>query len=454
MNDHLLTCTDSTHFYLAHPALHLCTENLTPFLSLLPSKGHSGLSALLAQPGVVFAWGFKSEGIEVLMPDAGRPGVWRGWWEGLVDLVPPGGGGGSRAFSIESVFGKTLPRPFPEATSSELRLITEETTVRVQPDATADEVRVVDGRIRNLRVWNLQHGDLKGDDVRVWWDGEDRFSYRVCIVRLLRPQLTDEARTIEPPPVTVSRTITNGYAQDGTLAIKITNNQANARSAVYSEIWPWWIKGWMSEMTLSVSGQGSARELLSTSGDCGVLTHAAHLLVSLDYRPSAPPAISSTVLHLTLTLPPRSTLLIEVPFSKLTLKYTDHRPDAERGREIPAGILTLLDLDLDESGKGAVAGGQPLGSWVPRSTARQRIHTNRLLLDVPTPDFSMPYNVIIMSSTVMAVFFGLMHGALTRKWGFVDVSAGGSSEGHGKAAGAGEQPLINGVATSGDKIDL
>jgi phosphatidylinositol glycan class T len=94
------------------------------------------------------------------------------------------------------------------------------------------------------------------------------------------------------------------------------------------------------------------------------------------------------------------------------LKYTEHRPDAERGRELPSGVLTLLDL-VDSDGTEPV-------SDVLRS-ARSRIYTPKLLLDIPTPDFSMPYNVIIMSSTVMAVFFGLMHGSLTRRWGWVQL---------------------------------
>jgi len=70
--------------------------------------------------------------------------------------------------------------------------------------------------------------------------------------------------------------------------------------------------------------------------------------------------------------------------------------------EIPSGVLTLLDADMGKQ-------------------ERRRVYTSKLLLDVPTPDFSMPYNVIIMSSTVMAVFFGLMQGNLTRRWGWIEV---------------------------------
>jgi phosphatidylinositol glycan class T len=103
----LTDITDLTHYLLPHPFLHLCTENLTPFLSLLPSKGLSGLSSLLAQPGTVFSWGFKSEGIEVIMPDETSPGRWRGWWEGVVDLVPEVG-----PFPSNGYLGEAYPGHF------------------------------------------------------------------------------------------------------------------------------------------------------------------------------------------------------------------------------------------------------------------------------------------------------------------------------------------------------
>lgn len=35
----------------------------------------------------------------------------------------------------------------------------------------------------------------------------------------------------------------------------------------------------------------------------------------------------------------------------------------------------------------------------------------------------MPYNVIIMTSTVMAVFFGSIQGRLIRRWGWVEKDA-------------------------------
>ena len=153
--------------------------------------------------------------------------------------------------------------------------------------------------------------------------------------------------------------------------------------------------------------------------------HPADLLESISYHPSTPPKQSTTTIHLTLILPSRSTIVLSIPFTKLTIKYIEHRPDAERGVEIPSGILTLLDLEgesMDPNDSLA-----KIGTVTPRRSSRQHLYTSRILLDVPTPDFSMPYNVIIMSSTVMAVFFGLMHGGLTRRWGWVEVKGPGKA---------------------------
>ena len=177
-NDASSLSVDTSHFYLPQPNLHLCTENLTPFLSLLPSKGISGLSSLLAQPGLVFGWGFKSEGIEIIMPSySSREGRWRGWWEGVVDLVPPKGG--SRGFSIGSLFRKTLPKAFPVADSTELKVVlpTDE-GFRMDSQPTDTEQKWVNGRLRTVVKWDLLQDGMEGKDIRFWWDGEGDFRHR------------------------------------------------------------------------------------------------------------------------------------------------------------------------------------------------------------------------------------------------------------------------------------
>ena len=44
-----------------------------------------------------------------------------------------------------------------------------------------------------------------------------------------------------------------------------------------------------------------------------------------------------------------------------------------------------------------------------------RIHTNMISVPFPTPDFSMPYNVITLTCTVIALFFGPIFGILVNE---------------------------------------
>lgn len=168
--------SDLSHYLVASPHLHLCTENLTPFLSLLPSKGLSGLSALLAHPGNVLGWGFKTEGIDVVMPSKTQQGTWTGWWGGVVDLVPERGG--TRGFTLKTIFGTNLPRPFPKAASSTLRLIAPEGGLAVDPAPQKVNKRWVDGRRREVAEWDLFTEDLQDKDFGFWWHEEGPFKHR------------------------------------------------------------------------------------------------------------------------------------------------------------------------------------------------------------------------------------------------------------------------------------
>ncbi|KAG2136236.1 GPI transamidase component PIG-T, partial [Suillus cothurnatus] len=50
-----------------------------------------------------------------------------------------------------------------------------------------------------------------------------------------------------------------------------------------------------------------------------------------------------------------------------------------------------------------------------------RIYTPTLLVDLPTPYFSMPYNIIILSCTLTALIFGSTFNLLTCKWAVVEI---------------------------------
>ena len=70
-------------------------------------------------------------------------------------------------------------------------------------------------------------------------------------------------------------------------------------------------------------------------------------------------------------------------FDKTFLRYTEYPSDANRGFDVPPAVIFYQD-------KGIL----------------KRIYTTSTLIFLPTPDFSMPYNVIILTSTIIAMFYG------------------------------------------------
>ncbi|XP_048033968.1 GPI transamidase component PIG-T-like [Megalobrama amblycephala] len=61
---------------------------------------------------------------------------------------------------------------------------------------------------------------------------------------------------------------------------------------------------------------------------------------------------------------------------------------------------------------------QPLfSSFVPvkeESSYFEQVYTEPLLVNLPTPDFSMPYNVICLTCTVVVVGYSSFYNLLTR----------------------------------------
>lgn len=103
-----------------------------------------------------------------------------------------------------------------------------------------------------------------------------------------------------------------------------------------------------------------------------------------------------TLFEAQLTIPAASTLQLSMEVTKSFLRYTEHPPDAQRGWDLPPAVSIVGGNDTTMRGR--------------------RVYTPAVLVDVATPDFSMPYNVIIMSSTLIALIFGSIFNLLTRRF--------------------------------------
>jgi len=108
---------------------------------------------------------------------------------------------------------------------------------------------------------------------------------------------------------------------------------------------------------------------------------------------------------------------------KTLLHFFEYPPDPNRGFDIGSAVIQatfpecpqILDKSplIDIYFKGSCKENDTYRCYCEKNLY---IFTSGLTVSLPTPDFSMPYNVITMSCTVIAFFFGQMVRTLTRRY--------------------------------------
>ncbi|KAG0142502.1 hypothetical protein CROQUDRAFT_50207 [Cronartium quercuum f. sp. fusiforme G11] len=339
-----------------------CTENLTPVLRLLPCKGHAGL-AMLANPHRLLEGNWQSIGVNLRRgKEIGNPGLELELViEAVLDPVRrdrSSGGPGKRDWSLQSVFERSVSRACPIARSSRIIVVDDPIGV-LEPRAESDGLP-----INGQHTFDLMRAVLPLD-ISMSWPSEPHIIYP--------SQYT-------PSLVSIERFWSGAGQAHGVLGVEVTNNAKEAVEAVYIEQLPWWITVYVH--TLSTLVDEVERDDIVIKK---VITPARARL-----RPLS--------LSLTLRLPAQSRTRLTFDYEKSLLLYTEYASDANRGFDLPPAALLLP----------SPSSGPPIRLW-----------TSAALIYLATPDFSMPYNVIIVTSTLMALFFGSVFNLLVREFKYV-----------------------------------
>jgi len=202
---------------------------------------------------------------------------------------------------------------------------------------------------------------------------------------LLPQQEISEKAPLEQPLLYAERSFI-GYGQErgGVQAILTNPSLTEAVEFVYMESLPWFMKLYLHTLKAKLSNGNGHEEARGKSED---------VIQEMYYRPALDRK-RGTQLEVRIVIPANSTVILTYDFEKAILRYTEYPPDANRGFDIAPAVITI-------------------GGGVS-------IRTTTLLLPLPTPDFSMPYNVIILTSTVMAMGFGSVLNLLVRRFMGVD----------------------------------
>lgn len=390
------------------PGETVCTENLTPFVKALPCKGKAGISSLLDGHKLFdSSWQSMSIDVQPRCPSetsdcvveieqtidmvldierSKRPAhdpIPRPlpieqircdeskYYHSYGDSCYPLEGPSSPAFTISEVFGRSVQGSCPLADESGP---TESLCVETSP------YRVVAPKTSS----NYSEHQYDGKRCHALPQGAE---FDIDLAEQHLPPAQGSTS-----PLTVSRTLSGRGQQHGGFRTVFTNAlPAGPLKVVFLEPVPWFMKPFLHTMAVKVS---PINDPLS-------ITKRRDLIEQIYYRPAVDRKRASH-LEMVITIPAASRLVLTYDFEKSILRYTEYPPDANRGFNAASAIIRIL------SG--------------PDGQARKStyLRTTSLLLYLPTPDFSMPYNVIILSSTVIALAFGSIFNLLVRRLVAVD----------------------------------
>ncbi|KAI7969981.1 hypothetical protein EIK77_000377 [Talaromyces pinophilus] len=181
------------------------------------------------------------------------------------------------------------------------------------------------------------------------------------------------------------RTIIGHGQERGGLRV-IFRNPSTVESVdfIYFESLPWFMRPYLHTLQATVVGNDGISRQLPFS----------EIIKGIYYRPAIDRE-KGTQLELVLSVPADSTVTLIYDIEKAILRYTEYPPDANRGFNVAPAVIRILDQE---------------------NRSPVYLRTTGLLLSLPTPDFSMPYNVIILTSTVMALGFGSIFNLLVRRF--------------------------------------
>jgi len=386
----------------------ICTENLTPFLKLLPCKGKAGISSLL-DGHKLFDASWQSMAIDVrqecdvggtscdieveqtvdMVLNLDRAKRSRGenficcimiallipakddpiprplpveqlncdqskFYHNYGDSCMPLPGPSKPAFRVEEIFGRPIHGVCPSSGDVS-------TTGPICVDISDDqEVSVSTSK---------PHTESIGSAGKRCFTPPDNTDFDLSFspaASLTPPQSTSSQTLL------VDRTLSGRGQQSGGLLITFKNpSPSTSIKLIYLETLPWFMKPHYHTLSAQVR-PFLASFNMSQSTNAALASSAIN---DMYYRPAVDRTRASHM-ELVLTVPAASTLTLSYNFEKAILRYTEYPPDANRGFDIPPAVVKVL---------GATTGNASSASY---------LRTTSLLLYLPTPDFSMPYNVV------------------------------------------------------------
>ncbi|VDD80695.1 unnamed protein product [Mesocestoides corti] len=394
----------------------VCTENLTPWSKLLPCKKIGGLASML-KPKSIFKATYSALFTDVRCDDKCKQFSLE-LKQSLTIVFDRRHMYGSiqEPWSLIGLLGDEMTKSCPVASRSEIIILSSQPQLLLDPPA--DVTSIVNWDVRRvLAVYSPSYN----------------FANNLTITSFL-PIETPRSSTVNEEGVSVMKYSTGKGDVGGGVRVELRNNLAVPVPVVLLDSAPWYAEIYFSSLTITRQyPDGSAPVVITPD--------------KVTFQPSVRRK-QMAFLELLLTLPPGACVTVSYAFTKVLMRWNEYLPDANHGVYLPAASVVYQfspeQLDRLRASRNPVTWELALPLWASTyaeylsaaNTSRQgtkplgdgllRLYSEALLIRLPVPDFSMPFNALCLVCSVVAILFGSIHKLTT--CGLVPVVAEGDED--------------------------
>ncbi|XP_022082353.1 GPI transamidase component PIG-T-like [Acanthaster planci] len=367
------------------PRENVCTENLTPWKKLLPCDSKAGLSSLF-HAGNLYNANYHSLAVDLRPVCDDYPACTRPALELSQSLAvvfnPPASHDGKQDWTLRSLFDRPLSNVCPMAEESKIYIDISDESLTNPWLLTPEYATISNSRGRTYAVYDLKE-ITKEHKINVAMKWNESVHYA----------------SVKPPHLHAHRFLSGFGQEQGGITCQLFNSHATeALRVIYMETVPWFIRLYLHTLKIenSLHVIKPEKQLYTPGNDRS----------------------NPYLLELVLTLPPQSVTTLSVQFDKAFLKWTEYPPDANIGFHISSAVVsTIMPSHSNFSATNLHSARLHSSLADPVSGSPfLRLYTEPLLIQLPVPDFSMPYNVICLTCTVVAIGFGSLHNLTTRRF--------------------------------------
>ncbi|KAH1081546.1 hypothetical protein J1N35_021307 [Gossypium stocksii] len=420
------------------PCEAVCTENLTPWLKLLPCRDKAGIALLLDRPSLYRGF-YHSQRLHLTSTESSSEGIDSGiiLEQTLTVVLQPNS---ERAvevhasekhiqpsWSLSSIFGKQVSGRCVLAKSSSVYLLLDRGLVAELKFPNKENGKSAANGLTSENVWSNPSFELSANPDRIFLEESSSHSKSLSILYMFQVEKCSESEPFDiglmwkvpvawlcqQTPLHASRFLMGSGNERGAIAISLKSTQfiegfmsANSKDGSCElrvdvfQVVPWYVKVYFHSLRVFVDQQPRA---------------VSDIIEKIHVSPSKD-KMSPGVMEVVLKLPCRvNTAALTIEFDKGFLHIDEYPPDANQGFDIPSAIISfpnfhasMVFLEDDSLSK------SPLLSKFQEKCPVMS-YTEVLLVPLTTPDFSMPYNVITITCTVFALYFGSLLNVLQRR---------------------------------------